>query len=53
MLPGKINCLVVEDEQPAQEVMRLHIQRIPLLNLHAVTAPAMLAMRYVLTANLE
>lgn len=53
MLPAKINCLVLEDEQPAQQIMMLHIQRIPLLSLQAVAGNAAQARSYLQGGNID
>lgn len=53
MLPAKINCLVLEDEKPAQDIMLLHIQRIPSLSLRAVAGSAAQALDYLHTGNID
>ncbi len=40
MQPTDIKCLVVEDEQPAQQVLSLHISRLPFLHLQAIVDDA-------------
>lgn len=40
MQPTDIKCLVVEDERPAQEVLSLHIHRLPFLHLQAIVDDA-------------
>lgn len=53
MLAAKINCLVLEDEKPAQQIMLLHIQRIPFLSLGAVVGSAAQALDHLRTAKIE
>lgn len=53
MLPVKINCLVLEDEKPAQQIMLLHIQRIPFLSLQAVAGNATQAWDYLRNENID
>jgi DNA-binding LytR/AlgR family response regulator len=53
MLPIKINCLVLEDEKPAQQIMVLHIQRIPFLSLQAVVSSAAQALDHLRTGNIN
>lgn len=40
MQPTNIKCLVVEDERPAQEILSLHIGRLPFLHLQAIVDDA-------------
>src|SRR5690349_3614683 len=53
MQPIKINCLVLEDEKPAQQIMLLHIQRIPFLSLQAVVGHAAQAVDYLNTGKID
>jgi DNA-binding LytR/AlgR family response regulator len=53
MLPVKINCLVLEDEKPAQQIMLMHIQRISFLSLQAVAGSVKQALDYLHTGNID
>ncbi|MGV3540049.1 MAG: LytR/AlgR family response regulator transcription factor [Rufibacter sp.] len=53
MLPNKINCLVLEDEKPAQQIMMLHIQRLSFLSLRAVASSATQALNHLRTENID
>ena len=53
MMHKKINCLVVEDEKPAQQIMELHIRRISLLSLGAVVSTAAAALEHLRTGDIN
>lgn len=53
MMHKKINCLVVEDEKPAQQIMELYIRRAPMLSLLAVTGTATQALDYISNGNVD
>lgn len=53
MMTVKINCLVVEDEKPAQQVMMLHIQRLPFLSLQAVASTTAEALDHLRKGNID
>jgi DNA-binding LytR/AlgR family response regulator len=53
MTPETINCLVVEDEKPAQQIMLLHMQRLPFLRLEAVVTSVASAVDYLRKGNIH
>jgi DNA-binding LytR/AlgR family response regulator len=53
MQPTDIRCLVVEDEQPAQQVLSLHISRLPFLHLQAIVDDATKALTWLKEGKID